>query len=160
MAPLNHRSSGARAARPRQEVLDVVSSSVFSLWQAVNALTRLRPRSVALPRDDLRIRAGAAGSLGLQGSPRSGGRADAARLRHRHGRRPWPDAGGQPGRARRESRRRAGVNRHSRRSAVRAGRQRVRDRGIRARHVLHPCTTSCSCRTRSSWQAASARCSK
>ena len=41
--PDNHRSSEFVPLDQEQEVLDVVSSSVFSLWEAVNNLTRLRP---------------------------------------------------------------------------------------------------------------------
>jgi uncharacterized protein (TIGR00730 family) len=36
-------SSGLVSLADEQQVLDVVSSSVFKLWQAVNGLTRLRP---------------------------------------------------------------------------------------------------------------------
>ncbi len=92
-----------------------------------------------LPRDDLRLGPRRSDPLGVRGRPRHRRRTDPARLRHRHRRRARADAGGERGReARRPGRHAPEVDRHPRRAAVRAGRERVRDRGVRAQDVLHP----------------------
>jgi hypothetical protein len=43
MTPDSTGSSESVPLDDEQQVLDVVTSSVFSLWEAVNSLTRLRP---------------------------------------------------------------------------------------------------------------------
>jgi hypothetical protein len=112
-----------------EAVKEILGTTVLDLWKVVNNLTRLRP---SVPRCDLRFGPCEARHLRVRRSEARGRGVRRDGLRHRDGRRPRPDASGQP---RRERSRRARVGWHPRRAAVRAGCQSVRRAGVRARDV-------------------------
>ena len=88
-------TTNAVSLADEEEVKQVLLNSVLDLWEVVNNLTRLRPSR----RDRYRVtifgsaRPRQGGGFRLRGNQSRGGSLGGTRLRYRHWRRPWPDAG-------------------------------------------------------------------